>query len=279
MSKPLIPILSNQQVELAGLRNHSPKPCLRGRAGAILKLAQGFSFSARVLLSAAFLLALMLGYTSSALAQGNFVYVNNNIANAPNTVSAYSVGADCSLTPIPGSPFPTGGTGSGAGVATVNLAEVCGNNLYVANSLSSTITVFAINPATGALAAVGSPVLIPGDVVPFSDMNFSCTPDGRFLYVTRAGIDSINIFSRAADGSLTLLQTLNSGGFSPLDIEVSPNGDFLLVSNSESRTVVPFTINQADGRLTKGTPVQIAQGPTEIAINCASTLAFAGTFS
>jgi 6-phosphogluconolactonase (cycloisomerase 2 family) len=65
---------------------------------------------------------------------------------------------------------------------------VCGNNLYVANSLSSTITVFAINPATGALSAVGSPVPIFGDIqAPVSDMNFSCTPDGRFLYVVRGG--------------------------------------------------------------------------------------------
>jgi 6-phosphogluconolactonase len=271
MPKRLIPILSDEQAQQVAGR--------RERAGAILKLAHGLSASALALLSAAFLLALALGHTSSALAQGNFVYVNNNISNGPNTVSAFSVGADCSLTPIPGSPFPTGGIGSGAGFTLVNQAEVCGNNLYVANGQSSTITVFAINPATGVLSAVGSPVPVPGGDVPFSDMSFSCTPDGRFLYVARAGIDSINIFSRAADGSLTLVQTLFSGGFSPLDIEVSPNGDFLLVSNIESRTVVPFTINQADGRLTRGTPVQIAQGPTEIAINCASTLAFAGTFS
>jgi 6-phosphogluconolactonase len=279
MPKRLIPILSDEHVQqLTGLRDHSPKPYRRVRAGAILKLAHGLPASVRALLSAAFLLALVLGHTSSALAQGNFVYVNNNIFGGPNTVSAYSVGTDCSLTPVPGSPFPTGGIASGAGAGSANQAEVCGNNLYVANGQSSTITVFAINPTTGALSAVGSPVPVPGDIeVPFSDMNFSCTPDGRFLYVARAGVDSINIFSRAADGSLTLVQTLNSGGFSPLDIEVSSNGAFLLVSNNNSRTVVPFTINQADGRLTRGTPVQIAMGPDEIEINCASTLAFAGS--
>ena len=282
MPKRLIPILSDEQVQqLADLCDHSPKPYLRERAGAILKLAHGLSASARALLSAAFLLALLLGHTPSALAQGNFVYINNNVFGGPNTVSAYSVGADCSLTPVPGSPFPTGGTASAAGVGAANQAEVCGNNLYVANSLSSTITAFAINPATGALSAVGSPVPVPGDIeVPFSDMNFSCTPDGRFLYVARAGVDSIHIFSRAADGSLTLVQSLFSGGFSPSDIEVSPNGAFLLVSNSQSRTVVPFTINQADGRLAIGTPVQIGQvAPAEIEINCAATLAFVGSIN
>ena len=282
MSKRLIPILSDKQVQqLADLHNHSPKPYQRERAGAILKLARGLAASARALLSAAFLLALLLSYTSSALAQGNFVYINDNVFGGPNTVSAFSVGADCTLTPIPGSPFPTGGLAAGAGAGGANQAEVCGNNLYVGNGQSSTITVFAINPATGALSAVGSPVPIFGDIqAPVSDMNFSCTPDGRFLYVVRGGGDSnsIFIFSRAADGSLTLVQARPSGGFSPSDIEVSPNGAFLLVSNSQSRNVVPFTINQADGTLTMGTPVQtgpVASG--DIAINCTATLAFVGT--
>ncbi len=282
MPKRLVPIFSDEEVQqLADLRDLSPEPYLRERSDNILKRPDGLLASAWALLSAAFLLALLLGHTSSALAQGNFVYVNNNIANGPNTVSAFSVGADCSLTSVPGSPFPTGGTGSGAGVGLANLAEVCGNNLYVANGQSSTITVFAINPATGALTGVGSPVPVPGDIeVPFSDMSFSCTPDGRFFYVARAGTDSISIFSRAADGSLTLLQSIFSGGFSPFDIKVSPNGAFLLVTNNNSRTVVPFTINQADGRLTMGTPVQTGPvAPAEIEINCAATLAFVGTFS
>jgi DNA-binding beta-propeller fold protein YncE len=279
MPTRLILMRSDEQVQQpAARRDLSPKHYRRESAGDIRKLARGFATSARTLICAAFLLALLLGYTSPALAQGNFVYVNNNVFGGPNTVSGYSVGADCSLTPVPGSPFPTGGLATGAGAGSANQAEVCGDNLYVANGQSSTITVFAINSATGALSAVGSPVAVPGDIeVPFSDMSIACTPDGRFLYVARAGIDSINIFSRAADGSLTLVQTLNSGGFIPLDIEVSPNGDFLLVSNNNSRTVVPFTINQADGRLTKGTPIQIPMGPDEIKINCAATLAFAGS--
>jgi len=121
MHKRLIPILSDEQVQqLADLRNHSPKPYLRKRAGAILKLAQGFSASARALIAAAFLLALLLSYTSSALAQGNFVYINDNVFGGPNTVSAYSVGADCTLTPIPGSPFLTGGLATGAGAGSAN---------------------------------------------------------------------------------------------------------------------------------------------------------------
>jgi hypothetical protein len=62
---------------------------------------------------------------------------------------------------------------------------------------------------------------------------------------------------------------------------VSPNGEFVLVSNGESRNVVPFTINQADGTLTMGTPVRITGlvATQQIEINCASTLAFVGAIS
>ena len=231
------------------------------------------SAGARALLTAAFLLALLLGHTSSALAQGNFVYVFNNFN--PNTVSAYLVGADCSLTPIPGSPFATGGVGIGAGLYAANRAEVCGNNLYAANAnvISNTITVFAINPATGELTTVGLPVTVPGT----GDMNIACTPNGRFLYVARAGDNTISVFSRAANGLLTFVQTVGSGGNSPIDIKVSPNGAFLLVTNSFSNNVVPFTINQTDGTLTMGTPIPTTTLPSEIEINCGATLAFVGS--
>src|SRR3954468_16047485 len=43
------------------------------------------------------------------------VYVNDNIAVA-NTVAGFDRHADGSLTPISGSPFPTGGAGTGATV-------------------------------------------------------------------------------------------------------------------------------------------------------------------
>ena len=46
MPKRLIPILSDLQLQqLIELRDHSPKPYLRERAGAILKLAQGLPAS------------------------------------------------------------------------------------------------------------------------------------------------------------------------------------------------------------------------------------------
>jgi hypothetical protein len=78
---------------------------------------------------------------------GNFVYANND--SFPNTVSAYSVAADGTLTQIPGSPFLTGGDGVGAGGAgfyAAPRATTCaiGNVLYVSNAGSNDVSAFTI---------------------------------------------------------------------------------------------------------------------------------------
>src|ERR1700737_3864000 len=51
-------------------------------------------------------------FTASAYAQSTFVYTDDNNLG-PNTVSAFSVGPGGTLMMVPGSPFPTGGTGGG----------------------------------------------------------------------------------------------------------------------------------------------------------------------
>src|ERR1035438_4686453 len=54
---------------------------------------------------------------SYSVAQSQFVYTNNNVitgtANSPNSVSAFLIAADGSLTQTSGSPFNTGGKGGG----------------------------------------------------------------------------------------------------------------------------------------------------------------------
>jgi len=53
--------------------------------------------------------------SASASAIVGHAYVNDNAAGS-NTLAAFDRHVDGSLTPIPGSPFPIGGAGSGAGL-------------------------------------------------------------------------------------------------------------------------------------------------------------------
>src|SRR3954468_8638927 len=72
-----------------------------------------------------------------------FVYVNNNNEGAakPNSVSGYSVAADGSLTPVPGSPWATGGTGTEGGPAAIVVDNARGR-VYVENPVEGTIAGF-----------------------------------------------------------------------------------------------------------------------------------------
>src|SRR2546429_9895442 len=95
-------------------------------------------------------------------AQSTFLYTNNN--ESPNTVSAFSVGLGGTLTMVPGSPFLTGGEGSGlysaSNTATVTIRKKI---LYVSNTGTNNISGFSINTTTGALTPVpGSPFATGG---------------------------------------------------------------------------------------------------------------------
>jgi 6-phosphogluconolactonase (cycloisomerase 2 family) len=78
------------------------------------------------------------------------------------------------------------------------------------------------------------------------------TPDGRFVYASNAGTDSIAGFRVGADGALTpigaTLVGMNPGGSTNLDITISADGRFLYSLNAGSGTVGMFAIGR-DGSL------------------------------
>ena len=237
------------------------------------------SAGARALASAAFLLALLLVYTGDALAQGQFVYINNNqLPN--NTVSAFSVAANGALTPIAGSPFPTGGVGGFGGDAGAQRTDICpvGNFLYVTNSSSNNISAFSINPMTGVLTPVaGSPFAVPG----MGDISIACTPNGQFLLAARDASSIIAVFSRAANGALTPVvgSPFPAGGLGPIGIKVTANGQFAIVSFLADSVGV-LSISPAGALSPVGAfplPNPAMGNPSGVAINCDSNVAYIGS--
>ncbi|HSE19280.1 MAG TPA: beta-propeller fold lactonase family protein [Pyrinomonadaceae bacterium] len=210
----------------------------------------------------------------------DFVYINNNRLGI-NTVSAFSVDTDGLLTPIAGSPFATGGSGVGSGFFAANRLITCvvGNFLYVVNEQSNNISVFSINPATGALSLIpGSPFATGGTAG--SGISLGVTPDNRFLFASNSGSRNITVFSIAANGTLTSIPgSPFPAGAEPDGIKVSPDGRFLSAASPSSDVVGMFTI-APNGALTPvpGSPFFAAGtgGVAGVDINCASNLLFGG---
>src|SRR2546421_4320338 len=181
-------------------------------------------------------------HTASVHAQSTFVYTNNN--DSPNTVTGFSVGPGGTLTIVPGSPFMTGGNGSGlyaaSNTATVTIRKKI---LYVANTGSNNISGFSINTTTGALTLVpGSPFATKGNGS-FFGISLAVTPNGKFVYAGNAGSGNISAFSVGSNGALTSIAgSPFSAGGSPDGIKVSPNGKFLGVALAFSDYVAMFRI-------------------------------------
>jgi YVTN family beta-propeller protein len=93
-----------------------------------------------------------------------------------------------------------------------------GKKLYVANTVSGTVSVVPTNIANGVIGKPTKHILV--GVEPYG---LALTPNGRKLYVTNARSNSVSIIDTATD---TVVKTLFSGvGFEPRGIAISNNGD------------------------------------------------------
>ncbi len=138
--------------------------------------------------------------------------------------------------------------------------------VYLLNEIGSSLTTFAYNPASGALAALQTLSTLPSD---FAGTN-SCAdihvaPSGRFVYSSNRGHDSIAIFAvDEASGTLSPVGHVPSGGGTPRNFALDPTGSFLLAANQRGNTIVSFRIDQATGWITP--TGHVAEVPTPVCI-------------
>lgn len=126
-----------------------------------------------------------------------------------------------------------------------------GKYLYVINELDSTMSAFAYDARNGILNLIQTLSTLPAD---FSGTSYCAdlhiSPDGRFLYGSNRGHDSIVSFSiDARTGRLQKLEHVSTGGKWPRNFAIDPLGRFLLVANQRTDSVVTFSIDRHTGRL------------------------------
>jgi 6-phosphogluconolactonase len=122
--------------------------------------------------------------------------------------------------------------------------------VYVINELDNTITAFDRNPDTGALTLRRSYPTLPADFTGESaTADIHLTPDGRFLYGSNRGHDSLVAFAVQEDGSLQLVGHYPTRGNFPRNFTIDPDGRFLYVANQNSDNVVQYAIDPETGAL------------------------------
>ena len=126
-----------------------------------------------------------------------------------------------------------------------------GKHVYVINELANSVTMFDYETDSGMLIEKQTISTLPKDFAGKSYCaDLKITPDGRFLYGTNRGHDSIAAYSLAEDGRLTLLKIEPSLGKGPQNLAITPDGKLLLCANMPGNNVAVFRINQKTGALT-----------------------------
>lgn len=128
-----------------------------------------------------------------------------------------------------------------------------GRRAWCVNELDFTVTGFRLSPDCG-LAVGDSFSTLPADVTDrtgFSCAEIAVHPNGRFLYASTRGHDSIAMFRIVDDTpDLEWLGVEPIRGRAPRHFAIDPTGRFLLAAGHHSDTVAVFAINPDTGRLT-----------------------------
>jgi len=168
------------------------------------------------------------------------VYVNDNTAPV-NTIAGFDRHADGSLTPIPGSPFAVGGSGTGHPDASQGSLQLSADGRYLlaVDAGSNQVSVLRIKPDGTLQSAAGSPVASDG-VDPVS-----IAVHHDLVYVANAGPGS-----SVGDTNYTGF-TLNAGG----RLRPIPHSTYVLPNGSEPGQV----LFNGDGTKLAGTRIASSQ--------------------
>ena len=133
---------------------------------------------------------------------------------------------------------------------------------YIINELNSTMTSCLYDGSTGKLTAITTVSTLPeGFEGANSCADIHMSKDGRFVYGSNRGHDSIVIFETNQDGGeLTLKGHHSVKGKTPRNFMIDPTGKYLLVANQNSNNIVVFRRDEQSGLLTDtGIEVQVSK--------------------
>ena len=130
-----------------------------------------------------------------------------------------------------------------------------GRFAYVTHESRTALTTFNYDSNTGLLSG-------PRDTpTPNDGAHVLVHPSGNFVYHIARGGNAVSSFSVGADGGLTMIERIGSGGY---DATMSKDGRYLLVVSGTSLRV--YAIDGTTGKLTAGATGQTLQRSQSVAV-------------
>jgi len=125
---------------------------------------------------------------------------------------------------------------------------------YVINELNSTVIALRLDAEAGTLTPFETVGTLPADA-PAALANYCAdihvSADGRFLYGSNRGHDSLVVWRIGREGQLTFIQNISSGGGHPRNFTLSPDGRWLLCANLNANSIVVFRRDPDTGHVAR----------------------------
>lgn len=122
---------------------------------------------------------------------------------------------------------------------------------YVLGELSSKLATFKYNQNKGTLEHIQTVKTIPADWTAHNGAAaIHITKDGRFIYTSNRGENTIAVFAVQEDGTVKHIQSISTEGDFPRDFELSSEENYLLASNQNSDNLTLYSRNSDTGLLT-----------------------------
>jgi 6-phosphogluconolactonase len=135
-----------------------------------------------------------------------------------------------------------------------------GKWVYLINEIGSAVIGFNWDGTKGTLSEFQMVSTLPEDFKGTSACaEMEIHPNGKFLYGTNRGHDSLVVFAiDQTTGKLSLVQHISSAGKTPRNFAFDPTGKWIVCTNHGSNNAVVFKVDENTGKLTQvGEPAEV----------------------
>lgn len=126
-----------------------------------------------------------------------------------------------------------------------------GHFCYLLGELSSKLLVLKYDKSTAKLNPLQMISTIPADWTSHNGAAaIHLSADGRFLYCSNRGENTLAVFAVQPDGTLKHIQSITTAGDFPRDFELSADGKFVIASNQNTDNLTLYRRDLQTGHLT-----------------------------
>lgn len=124
-----------------------------------------------------------------------------------------------------------------------------GKWIYVLNELSNTVTLVRYNEQQGYTKDASFSMLPDDFQKENTGADIHISDDGKFLYASNRGHNSIVIYKVEDDGALQVVGHESVRGEGPRNFSLSPDGNYILVANQYTNSIISFKRDASTGLL------------------------------